>query len=157
MTDVIDEVLSLSEGDELWHLRRTRPLVLEHLQGGYDAIYDPESQTLARLSLDERAAVALRVCVVAEADALANHYLQRIEDLELARCAGIGESADPRTQVILDFATLVAGAPEESGLAEIESLRSVGLDDTAIITLSQLIAFTSFQLRVVHGLHMIGY
>ena len=157
MTDVIDDVLGLREGDELWALRRTRPAVTEHLQGAYDAVFDPASSTLGHLSLDERAAVALRVCTVAKVSQLAEHYLSRITDPALARAGKSGEADDPRLRAILSFATLVAGEPAASGQKEIDALQDAGLDRTAITTLSQVIAFTSFQLRVVAGLYMMGY
>ncbi|GAB3274371.1 CMD domain-containing protein [Kineosporia babensis] len=157
MTDVIDEVLGLQAGDDLYALRNTRPAVKEGLQGVYDAIYDPASSTLNQLSLDERAAVALRVCLVADVKPLAEHYRARITDEAVREAAISGRSDDARLSRILEHATLVAASPDQSGRAQIDALREAGLDETALVTLTQTIAYTSFQLRVVAGLYMIGY
>jgi uncharacterized protein YciW len=53
---------------------------------------------------------------------------------------------------MLDFATALTSDPREGDRAEIEALRHAGLGDAAIVALAQLVAFLSYQLRVVAGL-----
>lgn len=146
MSDVIDEVLGLRQSDEVWQLRRTRPEVLEHLQGGYEALFGDAASSNG-LTSEERAAAAAAICEFAGVEPLAAHY----RELQPA-----GAPEGPRAAAITGWARLVAAEPQASRAEQLDELRAVGLDDAQIVTLAQLIGFVSFQLRVVVGLEQIG-
>jgi len=53
---------------------------------------------------------------------------------------------------MLQFAAALTTDPRNGDRAAIDALRSAGLADPAIVALAQLVAFLSYQLRVVAGL-----
>jgi uncharacterized protein YciW len=46
--------------------------------------------------------------------------------------------------------------PRDAGAADLQKLLDAGWSTTGIVTLSQLVAFLSFQIRVVAGLRALG-
>jgi uncharacterized protein YciW len=56
---------------------------------------------------------------------------------------------------MLEFAAALTTEPRRGDRAAIEALRRAGLGDAAIVALAQLVAFLSYQLRVVAGLQAI--
>ncbi|MDO5032898.1 alkylhydroperoxidase domain protein [Corynebacterium sp.] len=62
----------------------------------------------------------------------------------------------PRLQAAFDFAHLLALHPKDASPAAIGHLQAAGWSDDEIVSLAQLIAFLSFQLRVVHGLAVLS-
>ena len=60
-----------------------------------------------------------------------------------------------RLTAALEHAHLLVFRPRESSPEALTSLRAAGWSTAAIVTLSQLVAFLSFQLRVVHGLRVL--
>lgn len=53
---------------------------------------------------------------------------------------------------MLQFAATLTADPRLGDRAAIDALRDAGLDDAAIVALAQLVAFLSYQLRIVAGL-----
>src|SRR6185369_11033002 len=70
------------------------------------------------------------------------------------RASARGRDAPPSSALpaMLDFATALTSDPREGDRAAIEALRHAGLGDAAVVALAQLVAFLSYQLRVVAGL-----
>jgi uncharacterized protein YciW len=56
---------------------------------------------------------------------------------------------------MLLFAATLTTDPRRGDRAALEALRRAGLGDAAIVALAQLVAFLSYQLRVVAGLKAI--
>ena len=46
--------------------------------------------------------------------------------------------------------------PRDAASADMKALLAAGWSDTGIVTFSQLVAFLSFQVRVVTGLRVLG-
>jgi uncharacterized protein YciW len=57
---------------------------------------------------------------------------------------------------MLHFAATLTTDPRRGDRAALERLRAAGLDDAAIVALAQLVAFLSYQLRVVAGLRALA-
>ena len=57
---------------------------------------------------------------------------------------------------MLRHTDLVTVDPKEAVDGDIAALKSAGLEDADIVRLSQLIAFVSYQIRVVAGLRLIA-
>ena len=57
---------------------------------------------------------------------------------------------------MLEFATLLGTDPRHGDRAAIQALKAAGLGDAAIVALAQLVAFLSYQTRVVAGLRAMG-
>jgi len=99
------------------------------------------------LSTADRLRVAIHVCNVAGAKSLALHYA----DL-LASAADKDATPSRALPAMLYFAATLTTNPRRGDSAALEALKRAGLDDAAIVALAQLVAFLSYQLRVVAGL-----
>ena len=142
--DVIDRATGLAPGDALHATRRFRAKVVEATQASHDALL---REPVEGLSTADRLRVAAHVCTAARASALAQHY-----DAELAAAGDQAAPPSPALPAMLQFATALTTDPRRGDRAAIEALRGAGLADPAIVALAQLVAFLSYQLRVVAGL-----
>jgi uncharacterized protein YciW len=142
--DVIDQLAGLTPSSELAALRRRREDYVRYSQGSYDVLIRPAEP--GGLSQVERAAAALHVAEVNHDDALSAHYRSLLPtplpDTE-------------RLTAILAHVELVARTPREATAAHLAALAHVGLSPRDIVVLSQLIAFVSYQTRVLTGLSLL--
>ena len=143
-SDVIDQAVGLSPGDPLHAARRFRAKVVEATQASHDALL---LEPVEGLSTADRLRVAAHVCELAGATSLAQHYKER-----LSVAADRDAASVPSLPAMRQFAATLTRDPRRGDRAAIESLRSAGLGDAAIVALAQLVAFLSYQLRVVAGL-----
>jgi len=156
--DVIDAIGGLAPGGRLAALRRQRPDYVKYTQSSHDVLLSPDDP--GGLSLVERAAAALRVAVVHDDAALAAHYRARLDAVGGAEVQPLIESlaeAVPasRLSAILHHADLAARAPGRARPTHLEALRAAGLTPRDVVALSQLIAFVSYQARVLAGLRLL--
>ena len=128
--DVIDEIAGLELGSRLAELRRQRAEVFRHAQGSHDVLLLP--QDAGGVSRAERAAIALRVALAAKDEKLAAHY-----------------------RSLLRHTDLVADAPRRATAADLRRLEALGLTSRDIVAVSQLVAFVSFQTRLLAGLRIL--
>jgi uncharacterized protein YciW len=142
--DVIDHAAGLAPGDPLHAARRFRAKVVEATQASHDALL---LQPVEGLSPADRLRVAAHVCTLAGATSLAQHYHGRLDD-----APDRDEASSPALPAMLQFAGALTSDPRRGDRAAIEALRSAGLGDAAIVALAQLVAFLSYQIRVVAGL-----
>lgn len=61
-----------------------------------------------------------------------------------------------RLAAALEHAHLLVFRPRDAAASDMKALLAAGWSNTGIVTLSQLIAFLSFQVRVVAGLRVLG-
>ena len=166
-TDVISSLAGVAPGSPTAELRAQRPEAMQHAQGSYTALFDP-AEPLG-LSPAERFATALRVTTIHDAPEASEHYRQRLVDagaspeivaaaaLEDAGSASQSDPAVPtRLQAILRHADLLATRPVEATPDHLQSLADAGLATVEIVQVSQIVAFISFQVRVVTALQLIG-
>jgi len=154
--DLIDVLTGLSAGSRLHNLRHQREKVALATQGSYDSLFDP---ALEGMTLQERLLVALYACRLAGSADVAAHYLQRLQDIgvDAAQCAA-ADSGNPeqlpvgRVRAMLTFARALTERPVAGDKAALHALPAAGISTPAVVALSQLIAFISYQLRVVAGL-----
>lgn len=162
--DWVDASAGLAEPHPVWALRRLRPKIVEATQGSHTAMFTPALPGLPRT---ERLLVALRGCRVAGAETLAALY--RSAALAAGAAPGLlAEADDPalpgapqpatpvppagRLATLLDFCTRLMRRPIDGDRAAVQRLQQAGLDTAAIVALGQLIAFLSYQVRLVAGL-----
>ena len=152
-TDVIDRAAGLAPGDAVHSARRFRAKVVEATQASHDALLD---EPVPGLATADRLRVAEHVCSLAGATRLARHYAERRAG---ATTRGRADDADerdapptPALAAMLAFAAKLTTDPRRGDRAALDALRRAGLDDAAIVALAQLVAFVSYQLRVVAGL-----
>ncbi len=154
--DLIDQLTGLAPGSATYALRHQRDKVVAATQGSYDALFDP---ALPGLSLAERLLVALYAARLTPSPALAAHYRARLEqsgaDAGHIRIAAEGQPqdvTDARLRAMLAFTRTLIEKPVEGDQAALQALPAAGLGTPAVVTLAQLIAFLSYQVRLVAGL-----
>ena len=152
--DVIDAAVPLAPDRATWALRRQRDKVVSATQGSYDAMFSP---AVEGLSVTERLLVALHACRVSKADGLAAHYRERLAaegaDSGVVEAVDSGKPvADARLRAVLAFTGKLIERPIEGDRAAVQSLADSGLSTPAIVAMSQLIAFLSYQIRMAAGL-----
>jgi len=138
MTDLLDDML----GSRVAALRGARPDFVRHTQGSYDAMVAPPQPE--GLTAAERALAARRTAELAGHTALAAHY------------GTLPAAPGPRDAAILRHAELLATSPGRATRADTEALRAAGLSPKEIVTLSQIVAFVAYQVRVAAGLALLG-
>jgi uncharacterized protein YciW len=146
MSDAIDEALTIAPGDPLDVLRRGREEARLRSQTNWAALFAPAA--FGPLSAAERFAAAARVAEISDAAALARAYGERRD------AAPAADSA--RLQAILRHAETIGRTPGAASRADLERLAAAGLSPAAIVTLSQIIGFVAYQLRVVAALARLG-
>ena len=154
--DLVDQLVGLQADTPLHAVRHRRDKVVSATQGSYNALFDPE---LAGLSLVERLAVAVYACRLTPAPELQAHYLAALDAAgvdtatrELVISGSPADAADARLAAILTFTGKLIENPVEGDEAALKTLPAAGLSTPAVVTLSQLIAFLSYQVRLVAGL-----
>ncbi|WP_394553565.1 peroxidase-related enzyme [Agromyces sp. MMS24-JH15] len=137
-----DEVLGEGERRALWE---QRPLITAHVGRTFDAVFGGDPQ---RLSEVERFSAARAAAEISGAGALAEAYGAELDALG----EDVAEAAGPRLDAIVNFATIVAADPVHIGDAHYDALRAVGLGESALVTLTLLVGFVSYQVRALAAL-----
>lgn len=154
--DLVDQLVGLKSDDATYAVRHQRDKVAAATQGSYDALFDP---ALPGLTLAERLLVALYAARLTPAPELAAHYRQRAidagaspADIQVAETGKPADAADTRLTAILEFTRKLIEKPVEGDEAALKTLPAAGVSTPAVVTLSQLVAFLSYQVRLVAGL-----
>jgi CMD domain protein len=162
VNDLIDRLSGLVPGGATHVLRHRRDKVALATQGSYEGLLDPD---LPGLTLEERLLVALYACRLSNAAAMAAHYRSCLETLSLRDerrssalalveagvAADLSSLSDPRLRAILTFSRTLILKPVDGDKAALLAVSSAGVSTPAIVTLAQLIAFLSYQIRLVSG------
>jgi uncharacterized peroxidase-related enzyme len=143
--DVINQLLGITQGSSLWEIRQARDKVVAATQSSYEGYF---AQNLSQLNLSQRLEIALLCSQLTPCPALSEHYAKQ---LALARTQSNGVSLAAMTAA-KEFARVLKTKPIDGDKALLHTLPKAGLDTPTIIALAQLIAFVSFQTRVVQGL-----
>ena len=162
-SDLIDRLAGLTSADPSYAIRHQREKLALATQGSYDALFDP---SLADLSLSERLLVALYVCQLTSAVELAAHYRDQLLTApvfgalnpQVAALVRGGKAlskdavTEQRLHAIFHFARVLIENPIDGDKRLLHSLPAAGLTTPAIVALAQLIAFLSYQTRLLAGL-----
>lgn len=185
-TDVIDQLVGVSEGDALFALREQRPDAKRNAQASYDALF--ASDELEQVSQLERLAVAYWAVALAQSPTAA-HYralladaspetlaalesalpsavttgpygdypagplsVENVDGLHWQPSAELSDAVGIRLAAALAHTHLLTYRPRDSSADALQALLDAGWSTTGIVTLSQLVSFLNFQLRVVAGL-----
>ncbi len=138
MTDLLDNLL----GPRVAALRAARPDFVRYTQGSYDAMVAPEHPE--GLTASERAQAACRTAELCGHTALAAQY------------RSLPSAPGPRDAAILRHAALLATNPGQATRADIAALTAAGLSPMEVVTLSQVVAFVAYQVRVAAGLALLA-
>lgn len=161
--DVIDTILGIEPGSPAANLRAQKPEYITQDQNYYLAIFEPDAESRAAFPAAERALIAVRVASHTRSTAVVEWYS------ELARQLGAtpAQVAEARVMDAIPFgsasyqaavkrADLVTLHPDQTGPEHIDELKAAGLTPAGILALSQVIAFVSYQLRLIAGLRAFG-
>ena len=152
---IVAKAAGITAGSPLASVLSGRSDVLELTEKSHDAALRPRQP--GGLMHSERAALACRIAKLNNEIVLARHYESLIGGGEQAIAdTGFGGGDDARLKAILRHTDLVTVDPKEAINGDISALRSAGLDDADIVRLSELIAFVSYQIRVIAGLRLMA-
>jgi alkylhydroperoxidase domain protein len=146
--DIISALAGLEPGSSLATLRAERPEAMRHAQGSYQALFAPVAA--GGLTLPERFVVAEHVARLHASDTAAVHYRSGL--------VSAAQTAEPsaRRESLVRHAELLAMRPAAAGPDDLQRLADAGLSARDIVSLSQVIAFVAFQVRVIAGLRVLG-
>lgn len=160
-TDVIDQLAGITPGSKLAQLRAARPVLVKATQGSHEALFEPED--LGGVSHRERDGIALRMAVLTPSPELVAWHRARLaaQGEDTATIAAFeqgpsGAGLTTREVALLRHADILAKTPGEATPANIAALKAAGFTPRDIVTISQLIAFVSFQARLLVGLRLVG-
>ena len=161
-SDVFGTLAGVEPGSPLADLRAQRPDLTRFSQASYESLLEPASG--GSLSRKEREMVALRVALLTPDDRLAIWHTERLMAasgtaatiIAISGFPAVSPQLTPREVAILRHTDLVAQRPVDAGPTDIDALRTAGLSTLTIVTLSQLIAFVAFQVRVLATLRAFG-
>ncbi|WP_226502341.1 carboxymuconolactone decarboxylase family protein [Pseudomonas sp. MWU16-30317] len=155
--DVLDTLLHIAPGSPVHAARQFRNKVLAATQSSYELFFAAE--VADGLSQAERLLVAYHACLLTPQPLLAAHYLERLEaigvsaeQLSAVATGAIEALGEPRLQAVLAFTGTLIKAPVEGDRHALIALSEAGLSTPEIVTLAQLVAFMSYQVRLASGL-----
>jgi CMD domain protein len=156
-TDVLEGIAGIEPGSYLAQLRQQRPEIVRHTQATFLAIFEPEDES--ELSRIEREVIAVWVATLASAPDVAAFHRARLiaHGEEGEHLAAIGVSVDSpeisqRERALLKHAEILTVHPATAAKTDIDALLNAGVSLTAIVTLAQLVAFLSFEIRTIAAL-----
>lgn len=154
MIDVIDRAAGLEPGTRVYAARRFRETAITHTQASHDALlFEPVED----LTSADRLRVAVAVCEASQAPALEAHYRGLLAREAAAHGGDTSHaSLSARLAAALEWAHLLTLDPRRGDRAALQRLHEAGLADAAIVALAQLVAFLSYQTRVVAGLRVLA-
>lgn len=158
-TDTINQLLGIAAGSPLAGLRARRPEAMAHAQGSYDALFGKNPAT--PVTVAERFATALRVASLHAEPVLTEHFAaglraeagdRMVQDVFTGPAAS-GLSA--RVRAMLAHADLLVIRPAAATPAHLHALLEAGLNSAEVVTIAQIIAYVSFQVRVLVALALL--
>jgi alkylhydroperoxidase domain protein/CMD domain protein len=159
--DILNSLLGIEDGSALAQVRARRPEATGHTQRSYEALFSDAPATA--VSRAERLATALRVSALHAEPAFVEHYTRLLratdpgsEQLVSDVLAGPGAAGlTGRLRAILAHADLLVTRPGGARPADLQALQSAGLSVPEIVTVSQIISFVSYHIRVFVGLTLL--
>jgi uncharacterized protein YciW len=161
--DVINSILQVDETSPIVQLRNQKPTLVDEVQAYYLSLFGPTDASTAAFPVEDRYLVAIRVASHTGSDQVVEWY----EDL--ARSSGVSDNligavrnihattfGDDRLTALIRHTDLLSTRPADAQKADLEALKDVGLTPAGIVSLSQTIAFISYQLRLIAGLRAFG-
>ena len=160
--DVIDQLARVRSGSAAERLRAARPALTRFSQEIYASLLEPADGE--SLSQRERELVALRVAVLTPDYRLARYHQQRAlaagatSETTAAVLNFPNESVELTTReaAALRHTDLLVRDPATTGPDDLAPLRDAGFATRDIITLDQLVAFLTYQVRVLAVVHAFG-
>lgn len=160
-TDLLNTLAGIEAGSHVGELRTQRSEIASYIQGSYNALLEPDDTS--SVSRIERGLISLRVAILEHSAPLIEHYRAYLaqadapaESVSAVENAALGDALSPRLVAILKHVDLLTKEPIAATPAHLAELQAQGLSAADIVTISQLIAFLSFQVRAIVGLKLLA-
>ena len=159
--NLLNRWAGITSDSPLAHLRAERADVSEAAQRSYQVLLEPDDP--AGVSRADREMIALRVAVLTVCMPLVTWHRPRLRDQGAsdATIASIeqfpaGPAPTARERAVLDFVDRLTRTPGTATAEHLADLKAAGLTPRDIVTIAQLIALLSFEVRVLTGLRLLG-
>lgn len=159
--DLLDQLAGIQPGSAAAAARALRPEAARYTQESYDALLEPAD--FAGVSRAERYLIALRVAVLDRSQPLIDHYAAalRAQDVPAEKIDAVLQGTNsaaltPREQAILAHTERLTLEPRSATPEHLAELKQHDLTARDIVSIAQLIAFMSFQVRVLAGLKLLN-
>jgi CMD domain protein len=186
VADVIDHLVGITAGSRLDAIRAQRRQARDNAQASFEALFQPDNEADMPLPERFTVAVfvaglhgqddiaAFYAAGLSEKLALDDeiargrvagpygHYpagklsVEDVEGPSFAVSDATRAALGPRLAAALAHAHLLVFHPRDASPAALQALLDAGWSTTGIVTLSQLVAFLSFQIRVIVGLRALA-
>ena len=147
-TTLAARLAGVQAGSPLAAALATREEATRNAEASYRVLF--ETVDTDRLSKAERFAIALATAEIHEDPVLIDFYQARFDE------AGDESSLDARHEVALRHVKRVAESPVRIEATDLRALEAAGWSADAILTLSQIVAYVSFQSRFIIGLSLLA-
>lgn len=131
---------------------QSRANIFKMTQAAEDAVLRPED--CGAFPHDLRAAIAARIAAHAGEPGLAGRYAPSAN--ARADISDPAQGVGPDHAALIAFVDKAAGATKDIAAADIARLQSAGIGDADVVRLCELVAFVSYQVRVVAGLRLMS-
>ncbi|CAI0845236.1 alkylhydroperoxidase domain protein [Serratia grimesii] len=145
--DLLAALAEIAPGSALAQARATRQAATDAIHASYLALFSPAD--VGGFSLAQRLQIAQRISEWHADKPLSTHYAALLQQQ-----GGAEEGA--HLQAALDHAERLAFKPASADAQHLQVLQQAGWSLDDIVTLSQLIAFVSFQSRLLTGYRLLG-
>ncbi len=159
--DLLDLLATIQPGSTLAETRARRADVARYTQGSYNALLTPTDP--AGVSLVEREMVALRAAILTASPGLIEHYrglLQQrsvsAETITAVEHFPAANTLSAREAAILRHVDQLTNEPRAATAEQLAELQTHGLSARDIVSIAQLIAFLSYQVRLLAGLQLLA-
>lgn len=157
MKDVVFRLAGIDPGSGLAAVIAKRADIFELTERTHDAALSPAEP--GGLSHGFRTAIACRIARLNDDQSFVDHFENLLDQANASKdewqVADLGfKGSDDRTKALIRHADMVAANPRAATGADIDSLRQAGVSEPDIVRLSELVAFLSYQIRVVAGLRL---
>lgn len=175
MTNIIDVLAGVTLPE-----RSARPDAVANAERSFEALF--ESSLLIDVPANHRYATAAFIAGISGDACAFDFYADLLSDEDealvdvVASAVEVGRSTGPysggdfvlfggaegvdgldaKLAAAFDFAHLLTFHPKDASPAAIGHLQEAGYTETGIVSLSQLISFVAFQLRVAHGVRVLA-
>ena len=145
----------------LARLRAERADVSGAAQRSYQVLLEPDDP--GGVSRAEREMIALRVAVLTPCAPLIIWHRQRLRDqgasdetIASIEQFPVGPAPTARERAVLEYVDRLTRTPGAATPEHLADLKAAGLAPRDIVTIAQLIALLSFEVRVLTGLRLLG-
>ena len=161
--DVIDSILGPESAIAVSVLRSEKPELAAQMQDYYDAVFDPAPDSAQALSPAKRWLIAVRTASHTKSAAVVEWYSAQalrsgVDENSIAKAANVSKhwTDEPGMTAILRHVDLIVTHPVDSSRFNIEALSDAGLTPAEIVALSQVVAYVSYQLRLIAAFRALG-